>query len=406
MPKKICPDLSPAPICDNELSTVSNRRVHDDVIQYTPPALKETKAGSYIEYYAFDPAICNLRRKRIKINRIKGTVNRRKYAKEVIERLWIKLYHGWNPWIKSNTEDYDLFQDGIERYETYVEKMFSTGCFRKETYAGYKSNLKILKEYVETKNKIYYMYQFDREFCSDFLDHIFIDRDNGAQTRNNYLNFLRVLSGFFVEKGLLDKRPTDGIAPIPKKLYKKERECIPLETVAKIGEWCRANDPHFHLACLLLYYCMIRPVEMTRLRVRHFNLHKSIVKLPAEITKNKTTQTITVPKKVIFYALDLGIFNKPMDTLIFSDGLLPGYSPIDPKIFRDHWDKMRKALGLKKEWKFYSLKDTGITAMCDAKVASIAVKDQARHSSLAVTEVYLNHDRDADPEILEMDGAL
>ncbi len=400
------PNFSSTPNCSSVLNVTSDRRIHDIVREYTPPVLRESKAGTYVEYYAFDPAVGCLRRKRIKINRVKGAANRRRYAKELINRLWEKLYRGWNPWIAQNVVELDTFEDGVKRYEDYVEKMFSSGCFRKETYVGYKSNLKILKEYVEKKNRIFYMYQFNREFCSGFLDYIFIDRENGAQTRNNYLNFLRVLSGYFVEKGLLESKPTDGISPISKKLFRKERECIPLETVTKIGEWCRANDPHFYLACLLLYYCMIRPVEMTRLRVRHFNLQKGVITLPGDITKNKTKQTITVPKKVIFYAIGLGIFNKPMDTLIFSDGLYPGYNQIDPKIFRDHWEKVRKALKLKREWKFYSLKDTGITAMCDAKVASIAVKDQARHSSLAVTEIYLNHDRPADPDILELDGAL
>lgn len=79
---------------------------------------------------------------------------------------------------------------------------------------------------------------------------------------------------------------------------------------------------------------------------------------------------------------------------------------IDPKHFRDHWDNLRKPLKLRKEWKFYSLKDTGITAMLKAKMPAIDVRDQARHSSLAITEIYTDHTEDVNPEIFKLDGAL
>lgn len=38
--------------------------------------------------------------------------------------------------------------------------------------------------------------------------------------------------------------------------------------------------------------------------------------------------------------------------------------------------------------------------------APVKVKNQARHSSLAITELYLNKIPKAIPEILELDGAL
>lgn len=295
------------------------------------------------------------------------------------------------------------------RYESHLEKMLANGYFRKETYDGYKSYIKIMREYIAKKRPAYYMYQFDRSFCVDFLDYVFIERDNGAQTRNNYLNFLRVFSGFLVEKGYLNSKPTDGIAPISKRLYKKERECIPLDVVSRIAEYCRVKEPDFLFACYLLYYCFIRPVEMTRLKVRHFNIKACTLTIPGELSKNKTTQTITLPQKVLQYGIDIGAFSAPMDDYIFSYRLKPGKVEIDPKHFRDHWENVRKALKLKKEWKFYSLKDTGITEMCDRNVAPRQVKDQARHSSLAITDIYLQRSANNAPgnkHIIGYDGAL
>ena len=98
-----------------------------------------------------------------------------------------------------------------------------------------------------------------------------------------------------------------------------------------------------------------------------------------------------------------------MDDFVFSYRLKPGAIEIDPKHFRDHWENVRKALGLRKEWKFYSLKDTGITEMCDRKVAPRYVKDQARHSPLAITDIYLQKSAKNAPgnrDIIGYDGAL
>lgn len=375
-------------------------------LQYTLPVYRETDGCSYVEFYAYDPAQGKMRRKRIKTNRIKSVTKRRQYVRDVIKRLCEQLNRGWNPWIAKDTTDLVVFEEVLQRYEAHIEKMLASGYFRKETYDGYKSNVKIMRQFIKTVKPLYYCYQFDRAFCVDFLDYIFIDRGNGAQTRNNYLNFLRVFSGFLVEKGYLKSKPTDGIAPISKRLFAKERTCIPLEVVGKIAEYCKKRDPHFLLACYLLYYCFIRPVEMTRLRIRDFNLKRCTLTIPAECSKNKKKQTITLPKKVMEYAIEIGVLSEPMDYYIFSDGLRPGPTEINPKHFRDHWEKLRKVLKLRKEWKFYSLKDTGITAMLRDNLPAIEVRDQARHSSLAITEIYTDHSGQVNPDIFNLDGAL
>ena len=402
----MCPEIFLTPKNTGDNPRLTNQSGIQAARQFDLPVYKENGAGSYIEFRAYDPEQGKMRRIRIKLNRIKGITNRRTYARGVIKRLTEQLNHGWNPWIAKDVTDLTVFEEAIKRYEAHIEKMLASGYFRKETYVGYKSYIKIMRQYISKKRPTYYVYQFNRNFCVDFLDYVFIERNNGAQTRNNYLNFLRVFSGFLVEKGYLKSKPTDGISPISKRLYKKERECIPLDVVGRIADYCREKEPDFLFACYLLYYCFIRPVEMTRLKVRHFNLKACTLTIPGELSKNKTTQTITLPKKVIQYGIDLGVFSAPADDFIFSYRLKPGREEIDPKHFRDHWDNVRKALKLKKEWKFYSLKDTGITEMCDNNMASIAIRDQARHSSLAITDIYTRHNAKANKDIINLDGAL
>lgn len=384
----------------------SRTGIVSSAISYTLPVFRDAPSYPYIEFYCFDPDKGKMRRKRIKTKKFAKMKNRRQYINGIIARLTDQLMHGWNPWISDNVAELALFNDSLSAYESFVERMLSGGNFRKQTYARYKSNINVLREYATNIKPIHYTYQYNKRFCVDFLDYIFIDRNNCAQTRNNYLVFLKVLSGFFVEKGYLEVRPTDGIAPISKRLIVKERTCIPEEFIEKIEGHCRKKDPHFLLACYLLYYSFVRPVEMTRLHIDCFNIKNGTLTIPADSSKNRKTQTVTLPKKVLLYAIDLGIFTNPSSYFIFSEKLRPGKVQIETKLFRDHWEKLRRSLRMKREWKFYSLKDTGITAMLQANLPAIDVRDQARHSSLAITDIYAAHTTKANAAILDMDGAL
>ncbi len=376
---------------------------------YLPPVLRETKNDWYIEFYAYDPAQNKLRRKKIKINHIKSVVERRAYARGVMRRLSEQLAAGWNPWIAA-TSDSDLhtFVEACDRYEAHIDKMYADGNYRKETYVGYKSNLKIMRLYNSLRPApIVYTYQFDRKFCQAFLDYVFIERGAMAQTRNNYLNFLRVFSGWMLERCYTAVRASDGISPISKRLIQKQRTVIPADVVAKIADYLRDKDPNFLLACYILYYCMIRPVEMTRLRISDINVKEQTITIPGEASKNHQTQTVTMPKKLLMYMIEIDLFQHPQSYYIFSmNNLRPGLEQIDPRVFRYHWDCMKPALKLRKEWKFYSLKDTGITEMLDNNQTSISVRDQARHSSLAITEIYTRHGRKANADLIDYEGSL
>lgn len=101
-----------------------------------------------------------MRRKRIKVNRIKGVGNRRRYVRDAILRIENQLRQGWNPWIAQDVTNLLVFEDALTQYEAYIEKMLVNGYFRKETYLGYRSYIKILREYIKDKNPLYYVYQF------------------------------------------------------------------------------------------------------------------------------------------------------------------------------------------------------------------------------------------------------
>jgi integrase len=114
--------------------------------------------------------------------------------------------------------------------------------------------------------------------------------------------------------------------------------------------------------------------------------------IPAEISKNRKDEVVTVSDDLKELFLELKIDQFPGGHYLFSDDLKPGKKHRHSKQFNDHWDKMKKVLKLPKQYQFYSLKDTGITNLFRSGLDSISIRDQARHYNISITDTYTPKD--------------
>ena len=371
----------------NQLTRISNA----SLLGYKLPVFRKTLGCDYVEYYVYNPLTDKLHRKRIKLNSIEKK-QRKQYANELIRRLTGKLATGWNPFIEQmRSSDMMLVSDAFAEFTAYNERMYAEGTFRKQTYAAYKSYIVKLVDYTTNLNKITYLYQFDTRYCNSILDYVFLNLKFCARTRNNYLTFLNIFFAYFVERGILKENPARSIKKIASRMIQKQRELIPLEVVKDIAEYLEENDKMFLLACYLLYYCFIRPQELCRLQVKNLQLRSHTIYIRGDQAKNRKDEYITLNEKVETYIQSLGLCNYPSDFYIFSRRMKPGEYEISPSRFGERWDKLRSTLGFSSKYQFYSLKDTGITELADRNVTNISIRDQARHSSLAITDVYTRH---------------
>lgn len=380
----------------------------DYIKGYTIPKLRENTNDWYIEYYAYNPGTGKLSRKRLRVNRIQSPSEKRAYARTMIKRLTQQLAEGWNPFLEQSDGRLYAFDEVMDKFESWVTKMFNDGNYREDTYISYKSFIKNVDQYNQQRiSPIKYLYQMDKRWCNDALDYFYIERNNSAQTRNNYLGFIKAFANFAISKGWLETNPAETIQKINRKLIKKERTVIPKEVIKRISDYLTDKDKHFLFACYLLYYCYIRPKELTRIKISDFDLKNATIIVSDEESKNRRSETITLPKKILHFAIELEIFSKPSLWYVFSKGFKPGTTQITPKQFRDAWGKLKRPCALKPQYKFYSLKDTGITEMLDNKMPNLYVRDQARHSNLAITDIYTRKaGTKGNQDIIEYDGSL
>lgn len=378
------------------------------IIAWKTPVFHQ-KSECYVSFQAYDPLSGRLKTKKIMLGHIKGKTNQRKYAEDLIKRLTEQLSSGWNPWIEAvQPLEYALWDDVISKYKDYLVKLCNEHSLREESYVDYSSRVHILEQWkAEKRIPLTYVYQWDRQTITKFLDYVFIERNNTITTRNNYLTWLKSFSSYLVERGYLSSNPTEGLGRI-KNRHKKDRDVIPDDVMKQIRAYLYEKNKHYLLACEILHYLFVRPRELSFLKIGDFHLQTQTLTLHGAHTKNGNDATITLPSHVIRLMIDLNVFSYPSHYYLFSDRFSPGEARKSEKIFRDYWCRnLRKALGFSERYKFYSLKDTGITNMLKANADVLSVRDQARHSSILITDIYTPKDiKEANKYIMNYKGIL
>ena len=382
--------------------------VDNEIKGYTAPQLAQGKEN-FVYFYAFDPVTGLRKRKKYMLDHCRTRREMLQTSKMMIRNITRKLESGWNPWVEGGDSlTYVLFSTVADSYHDYLYKRLNDHSLREDTVISYVSYLKIFREWVTMKGEVTYMFQMDHYCVSQFLDYVYMERGNSFVTRNNYLGWLRSFCTYLLERGYINMDPCARFSNIHVRGYVKERTVIPDRVMVQIRDYLQARNRHFLLACYLTHYMCIRPKELSRMRVGDINIGGCTITLMGDQTKNHDSVTITMPQKVARLMIELDLFSSHGDCYLFSDGFKPGEKPRSEKQFRDYWvHHVRKDLKFSAKFKYYSLKDTGITNMLRQGVDPISVRDQARHSSLAVTNTYTPLDiKAANPLMLKYTGVF
>lgn len=383
--------------------------VSNEIKGYTDPQMAIGGKENFVYFYAFDPVSGKRKRKKYMLDHCRTRAEMKRTARDMVKNLSRKLEGGWNPWIEnSDSLCFTLFSKVADQYHDFLYKRLNDRSLREDTVLSYISYLKIFREFVGMNTDLIYMFQMDHMVVSQFLDYVYIERNNTFVTRNNYLSWLRSFCNYLLERGYLSTDPCARFHNIKIKGHTKERTVIPDEVMLQIRHYLESTNRYFLLACYLTHYMCIRPKELSRMRVGDINIGSNTITLHEDQTKNRDSVTITMPQKVARLMIELDLFSAHGGCYLFSDGFKPGEKKRSEKMFRDYWfHHVRKPLGFSSKYVYYSLKDTGITNMLRNGIDPISVRDQARHSSLAVTNTYTPLDlKAANPLMLKYDGIL
>lgn len=374
------------------------------IVQFTLPRLHTGKQW-YVDFFAFDPVRDHMRRKKYMLDHYKDERDRQNIASILIHNLFEKLKVGWNPFVNAKkTRQFTEFGTVLQRYRDYTKVAESKGILKNKTAIDYRSRLNQLKIYLEeTEVSIKFVYQFDRGFVVDFLDYLVLDKDVSAKTRNNYRTWLSTFATWLKERQYIERNPVDDIRML--KEEEKFRDPLTAFDLVRLRDYTMKYNPPFYLACLMEYYCFIRPDELRYVKIGDISIKEQTVYIHAEHSKNRKGQVVALNDSVIKIMIEQRVFEHPSNEFLFGHSLTPGPEKIYVNQFRYEWAKVRKALGFPMSYQFYSLKDSGIRDLANAEGIVVA-RDQARHSDVSVTNKYLKSYKFAHEETKHFKGEL
>ena len=237
-----------------------------------------------------------------------------------------------------------------------------------------------------------------------FLDWVYIERGVSPRTHNNYRTWCKSFCKWMLHQHIIATDPMNDIPPL--KEPQKTRQPLPMSVLSLVKAHLENRDRYFLLAVMMEYYCFIRPDELSNIKIGDIDTKAHGIYINAEISKNGKAEMVGLNRTVVALMRELHVLRSPKCWYLFSHRCRPGATKLDSRMFRDRWARMRKRLNLPKEYQFYSLKDSGIRDLANSAGIVIA-RDQARHSSVAVTNKYLQgRDRPVHAETIRFKGAL
>lgn len=348
------------------------------------PAQYHDGKCAYVDYYITHPHSGKLIRKRTKINRIKDPVLRKKYADQLCKKINDNLFRGWNPVLEGMAKN---SRASIGAALQYFENHFIPA--RPDSRRTYISRINQFKSWLVATGLINESSEiFAQHDAQKYLNEASTEHHWSARTYNNNLTLLRTVFNRLRDSAYCTNNPFQQI-PKRRQIKGKNREAIPHEIMDIIRKDIMMNDPKFMLAMKILYWCGIRPTELCRIQVHNIRLDHGVVMLYGHQTKNGQEASVTLPDHLLA-ELATHIHGHRPECYIFAKDtpLTPGRDPLNPRRLAKHWARMRERTGLPKHFKFYSLKDTGTTFLAGI-ISPLELKNQMRHSSLSITEIYL-----------------
>ena len=359
----------------------------------------------YVEYSCRNPNTDQMKRFREYggFAKLKTAKERYAHADKLIAEIRNKLVSGWTPFERRRVsyEDELAMQKYAERWGKMKEsvpslRMYLSGFLqlKKETviphsYQTYRSKLRIFNEWAEHEglDKVH-VGCFTQERILEFFRYIVKVNDLSVRSVKKYKQILHGFFDYLISRKLITENPVCDVPRMGRKTDEAARP-IPEKERKRLLDFMKRNDPQLWLVCLMEYYCAIRPNELRQLRIGHLDLENGVVRIPCTISKNGKTELVNIPNQLHRLLKSMGLDKYEYTDYLFSTGGIPGPAMLGKNTLRYRFDRIRDKLGLPPEYKLYSFKYTGASALVNAGIDTWELQRHMRHKSIDTTEHYI-----------------
>lgn len=371
-------------------------------IDYRPARLVRTAKRWYFLFYQTDPASGVMERHRLSFDIGHYPAEHREAkAREILDELNSKLPYGYpyDPVQVAAVKPMQI-RAALDLALKYCADL------RPATLTSYRSWCRKFIRFLEDVGLADQPVTIvNKRLALAFSDHL-TQSEITARSHNNDINGISTIWGILVKRELVDRNP---FSTVPRRKKKpSSRRPVPAYDIPVILQYLEENDVSVYISCLLLFYTLIRPNEQRQLQRYHFQLDRSLIHIPAHISKNNQENSITIPDELMAALMTAGIQNlRPTEYVIGGRNRLGSAAPIGKSSgsnrYREaiqHLHHQKMIINIQGNT-IYSWKNTGMDALAHGHTPARTYQNQARHHSLEESERYMSRQVTADPFIKE-----
>lgn len=338
---------------------------------------------NYVMYSVLIPGTNSMKRIRVYFDREKNLFHRRLQQREYCRVINDKLANGWNPLIEGSAPRLTESLSAM----TNQFLIMKAKVLRERSMPNYRSRIRKLLEWLDSQGMPDpQCCEFVPRLASDFIDYL-VCEGMKARTCNNYINDLKGMGNWAKKRGYWHISPFEGLEV----MREDTNELRPL-TQAEIDmmlESFRTGDrPGMLIVCGLVYYCAMRPEEISQIKVHQVDAVKGMIRVTSAGTKDHTAEWITVPEQFMPELLSHIGMAKATEYVI-SANFRTGPKRWLPVRYSEEWRRHRSKLGLSDDVRLYALKDTAFQRLSEAGFDMKRIRDHARHSNVSITDIYM-----------------
>lgn len=284
-------------------------------VDYKPAKLCKPKSGNWCVRFQYKiPGTDKFKHFRRRVRPLDNVFDREKLGKQIEKAINSELSSGWSPF--GSSKEYDFVIDLLEDFKQFTYKKYQNGEFRYDTKRTYISNISKFFKFLHQKKLMNLTTDnFNRSIINQYIDWMEFNEKNSATTINNNVTVIKVICNHLIDRGQMEFNPVDRIKR--KRQAPKKRQVIPEPLLDEIFSYQRQRSIGYYRLCLMCYFCLLRTTELTKLKVKHIDIDNRILFVPANISKNRKDDHVTIPD-VFVDQLSKHIEKAVRDAFVFS----------------------------------------------------------------------------------------
>lgn len=327
------------------------------------------------------------------INAIKSREDRLKAGAGLVKFWKRELAQGWNPFVAADTRKLPIHYTVSEAFAQMLALKLPTLRKRaKETYTYMEKSFQqwLIRERLDRVP----VREFAPGDASRYMDYLIVEKGYAGRTHNDHLIVLKSFYNAMIERKWCGENPFKGIKRRPVEVgrnlaYSEEEK-------DRLRSLLYERDRDLYYLSQIMYYCFIRRSELALLRVGDIDLQNHTITIGADVSKNKTQESVVIPVGLEPVLREMGLHRYPAHYYLFGRRLVRSAVPyknvnhISSRHNKFLTKRYLKEKAIDAAKGLYSWKHSGVVAGYYATGKDIySVMRQLRHRDLNTTQIYL-----------------